>query len=1112
MTNVKLIRALESRVNEIPHSNGQFIITEQGNIYTDFPNDERVFVSGVDGKTYIPQVDNNYNLTWSESGEPPVNGINIKGPQGPKGDKGDPFTIAKIYSSIAEMNASYSTDGIALGSFVLINTGDVEDFENARLYVKGTSAYEYITDLSGAQGIQGPPGANGTSVTITNITESTTDGGNNVITFSNGQMMVIKNGSKGPQGEGADGKSAYLYAKEAGYTGTEAQFANKLAETPYKISVKEYGAKGDGSTDDTAAFKKALAENRVVYVPGGTYILSDTLIIGGNCELELAQDVVLKFTQKDKNCITLLRLASLRGNHATIFVPYDFGTDSSGNKIGTPYNFKTGEKSGNDFLSTISVINMSTVDDLANIPDRWNDGIINENDNAYAIPPFTRWDPQWKMGRYITDINICKPDSRGFHYSYGAGKDGYAYAAYGKAINLECHRNSIVSYMWGSTLSGIRIAGAFDIGIHIHNEEYYVDGADKSAWNHELRIEAVMDGPERAVVVEKTNNAFLDITHQPRTALSKDGAVTKYALQGIVLRKCKNINLTGSYVWDWYDANVLNYGTDAGKENKYLVLYGACPGVVMSDAHYNYSPTSEIRDNFYTNFSDNLETMTILQEPITRWFKPKEEDGKTLPHFSLGNDDLPLALKSDIDELFSPTKIAQFTDVLPLATGLDGSIFGGEKGYKVNVFLNGNGLEDYSSTSGYYYSTGFIPYDMSKTPEGNNNTSGGSGPLIYTKNLSFSVYDEDPSDDVGWSRIAIYDSNYNQLRSVSRDNLVANGWFVHTYEDIEYEDGSLGNKISLAYYEGIKEAAYIRFTFTKHHFNTLNNPIISINKPITYTTLGALKEGIAVTDKNIESEKLNALYERFGSITTDVTESIGKLEQKVDEKLENLSIGPSQTNFIKTGENWEEQEPKFNLANVEYKENTYYNDSADAKDKVPTEKTFSGTLLIKPIYDDKFNPALGSTLRIRGIDFNDTSYSKSRVYVIWKSEGTVVDVYNMGSKISESLQGTSPNKDFSYIWDEATKTLEITFTHTGYRDPTQYWNYVFSGKLADGYTPETVIVTLDPIEYETIIKGKPMHLSDLIYAQNVFLTSPSGNIFKLVVSDDGLLTTTAFTE
>ena len=270
MVNIKLIRALESRINEIPHLDGQFIITEQGNIYTDFPNNERIFISGIDGKTYVPQVDNNYNLTWSESGTPPTNAINIKGPQGPKGDKGvpgengigietanispdgvlsitltngtslsvgnvrgpqgekgelgpqgikgekgDPFTISKVYASVSDMNLGFDTDGVPEGGFVIIETGNVYDIDNAKLYIKGSDQYEFVTDLSGAQGMQGPQGiqgiqgptgdpgpagADGTSVIITNITESTADEGNNVITFSNGQTLTIKNGSKGSQG------------------------------------------------------------------------------------------------------------------------------------------------------------------------------------------------------------------------------------------------------------------------------------------------------------------------------------------------------------------------------------------------------------------------------------------------------------------------------------------------------------------------------------------------------------------------------------------------------------------------------------------------------------------------------------------------------------------------------------------------------------------------------------------------------------------------------------------------------------------------------------------------------------------------------------------------
>lgn len=88
----------------------------------------------------------------------------IQGPKGEKGDKGDngdPFTIAKTYASISAMNAGYATDGVKVGQFVLIDTGNVEDEDNAKLYLKGSSAYSYIGDLSGATGMTGPQGPKG---------------------------------------------------------------------------------------------------------------------------------------------------------------------------------------------------------------------------------------------------------------------------------------------------------------------------------------------------------------------------------------------------------------------------------------------------------------------------------------------------------------------------------------------------------------------------------------------------------------------------------------------------------------------------------------------------------------------------------------------------------------------------------------------------------------------------------------------------------------------------------------------------------------------------------------------------------------------------------------
>lgn len=84
-----------------------------------------------------------------------------QGIQGVQGPRGDPFSVSKVYSSVEEMNAGYATDGVPIGGFVVITTGDVEDEDNAKIYCKGDTAYEYITDMSGAQGIQGPPGPQG---------------------------------------------------------------------------------------------------------------------------------------------------------------------------------------------------------------------------------------------------------------------------------------------------------------------------------------------------------------------------------------------------------------------------------------------------------------------------------------------------------------------------------------------------------------------------------------------------------------------------------------------------------------------------------------------------------------------------------------------------------------------------------------------------------------------------------------------------------------------------------------------------------------------------------------------------------------------------------------
>lgn len=84
-----------------------------------------------------------------------------QGLQGPQGPAGEAFKIAKTFASVDAMNKGFASDGVKTGQFVMIDTGNVEDADNAKLYVKGTSSYTYITDLSGATGMTGPQGPQG---------------------------------------------------------------------------------------------------------------------------------------------------------------------------------------------------------------------------------------------------------------------------------------------------------------------------------------------------------------------------------------------------------------------------------------------------------------------------------------------------------------------------------------------------------------------------------------------------------------------------------------------------------------------------------------------------------------------------------------------------------------------------------------------------------------------------------------------------------------------------------------------------------------------------------------------------------------------------------------
>lgn len=68
---------------------------------------------------------------------------------------GNAFTYKKEYPSVEAMEADWGTADVKLGEYVLINTNDVEDPDDAKVYLKTQEGWKFIVDLSGMQDIQG---------------------------------------------------------------------------------------------------------------------------------------------------------------------------------------------------------------------------------------------------------------------------------------------------------------------------------------------------------------------------------------------------------------------------------------------------------------------------------------------------------------------------------------------------------------------------------------------------------------------------------------------------------------------------------------------------------------------------------------------------------------------------------------------------------------------------------------------------------------------------------------------------------------------------------------------------------------------------------------------
>lgn len=176
-----------------------------------------------------------------------------QGPQGVQGEKGDPFAVEKTYATIAAMNADKAN--VSQGKFVMI-VSNVEDEDNAKLYVKGETNFVFVADLSGATGIQGPQGQQGIQgvqgVGIQSITLESTVGKTKTykITKTDGSFSTfsVNDGADGAKGDTGKGISGITKTSSSGLVDTYTINYTDSTTSTFNVTNGAQGPQGGYAT------------------------------------------------------------------------------------------------------------------------------------------------------------------------------------------------------------------------------------------------------------------------------------------------------------------------------------------------------------------------------------------------------------------------------------------------------------------------------------------------------------------------------------------------------------------------------------------------------------------------------------------------------------------------------------------------------------------------------------------------------------------------------------------------------------------------------------------------------------------------------------------------
>ena len=178
-----------------------------------------------------------------------------------KGEKGDPglgFTIYRTYSTVNELLADNTCP---IGRFGLINTDNVDDPDNSKLYLMTNAGWSYQTDLSGSQGIKGDTPVKGVDYWTIEEQKEVQD----AIDAANAKAANANTAAISANSAASSANEASTNANRAAETANAAADAANIAKSNTEAAISTaYTAASQADTARDAA--QAVADNVESYM------------------------------------------------------------------------------------------------------------------------------------------------------------------------------------------------------------------------------------------------------------------------------------------------------------------------------------------------------------------------------------------------------------------------------------------------------------------------------------------------------------------------------------------------------------------------------------------------------------------------------------------------------------------------------------------------------------------------------------------------------------------------------------------------------------------------------------------------------------------------------